>query len=442
MDSASLWEQCYYRRIGLFSCKATNDESNKWLGRLGHVNCQTRIKLVKGKPIVRGFTFTKIFQNTHTCVALSERKATPRPLVRPISKLYCATHLTSSYGFCLRTLHLEWDQLGLFDLDYLTDSMNYHPVRSENQANLHAGQQEANHNAESEKTRRSKREEEQVFLDELKRLKRQEKEANEEAGALRREEYAQENENLVIQAGAAKASSTNIFSTVNTPAKASSTNLVNTVSIPVSTASPHEGLSLFDPSNLFTEQVCIYVADFTNLEFVVNVSPIPTSRIISSHPSTLILGDLTSAVQTRRKVNKSSGAHAFICLLGKKAYGTKVGFIDNKKDVRGVVVRTKQKWFEAIRIFLAFASLLGLNSSINMDVEKASFVGKIDRGRVNNNARADGIFISQDKYVAEILKKFDFANVKTASTPIETQKPLVKDEEASDVDVHLLASIY
>ncbi|GJU40375.1 putative ribonuclease H-like domain-containing protein, partial [Tanacetum coccineum] len=49
--------------------------------------------------------------------------------------------------------------------------------------------------------------------------------------------------------------------------------------------------------------------------------------------------------------------------------------------------------------------------------------------------KEDGIFISQDKYVAEILKKFDFVSVKTASTPIETQKPLVKDEEASDVDV-------
>ncbi|GJR06223.1 ribonuclease H-like domain-containing protein [Tanacetum coccineum] len=35
----------------------------------------------------------------------------------------------------------------LFDLDYLTDSMNYHHVRSENQANIHAGQQEANHHA-------------------------------------------------------------------------------------------------------------------------------------------------------------------------------------------------------------------------------------------------------------------------------------------------------
>ncbi|GKD77123.1 putative ribonuclease H-like domain-containing protein, partial [Tanacetum coccineum] len=51
--------------------------------------------------------------------------------------------------------------------------------------------------------------------------------------------------------------------------------------------------------------------------------------------------------------------------------------------------------------------------------------------------KEDGIFISQDKYVAEILKKFDFSSVKAASTPIETHKPLVKDEEVADVDVHL-----
>ncbi|GJT21820.1 putative ribonuclease H-like domain-containing protein [Tanacetum coccineum] len=41
----------------------------------------------------------------------------------------------------------------------------------------------------------------------------------------------------------------------------------------------------------------------------------------------------------------------------------------------------------------------------------------------------------------KILKKFDFANGKTASTPIETQKPLTKDEEAADVDVHLYRSM-
>nr|GFA89253.1 hypothetical protein [Tanacetum cinerariifolium] len=54
--------------------------------------------------------------------------------------------------------------------------------------------------------------------------------------------------------------------------------------------------------------------------------------------------------------------------------------------------------------------------------------------------KEDGIFISQDKYVAEILKKFDFRSVKTASTPIETKKPLVKNEVVADVDAHLYRS--
>nr|GEZ96683.1 putative ribonuclease H-like domain-containing protein [Tanacetum cinerariifolium] len=49
----------------------------------------------------------------------------------------------------------------------------------------------------------------------------------------------------------------------------------------------------------------------------------------------------------------------------------------------------------------------------------------------------DGIFISQDKYVAKILKKFGFTEVKTASTPIETQKSLLKDEDGEVVDVHM-----
>ncbi|GKD31925.1 putative ribonuclease H-like domain-containing protein [Tanacetum coccineum] len=55
--------------------------------------------------------------------------------------------------------------------------------------------------------------------------------------------------------------------------------------------------------------------------------------------------------------------------------------------------------------------------------------------------KEDGIFISQDKYVADILKKFDFVTVKTASTLMEPNKALVKDEEAEDVDVHLYRSM-
>ncbi|GJV66498.1 putative ribonuclease H-like domain-containing protein [Tanacetum coccineum] len=55
--------------------------------------------------------------------------------------------------------------------------------------------------------------------------------------------------------------------------------------------------------------------------------------------------------------------------------------------------------------------------------------------------KVDGSFISQDKYVTEILKKFGFTDVKTASTPMETQKALLKDEDGKEVDVHLYRSM-
>ncbi|GKC38834.1 putative ribonuclease H-like domain-containing protein [Tanacetum coccineum] len=53
----------------------------------------------------------------------------------------------------------------------------------------------------------------------------------------------------------------------------------------------------------------------------------------------------------------------------------------------------------------------------------------------------DGIFISQDKYVVEILRKFSFIDVKSASTPADIEKPLLKDLDGDDVDVHLYRSM-
>ncbi|GJT49033.1 hypothetical protein Tco_0975190 [Tanacetum coccineum] len=52
--------------------------------------------------------------------------------------------------------------------------------------------------------------------------------------------------------------------------------------------------------------------------------------------------------------------------------------------------------------------------------------------------KEDGIFISQDKYMTQILKNFGFSDVKTASTPMETYKLLLKD---TDVDEHLYRSM-
>ncbi|GKC49152.1 putative ribonuclease H-like domain-containing protein, partial [Tanacetum coccineum] len=192
-------------------------------------------------------------------------------------------------------------------------------------------------------------------------------------------------------------------------AKASSTNTVNTASTPVSTASPSGGLSYTDLTSTDKDDSQIHalediydnpnygiftnasyddegvVADFTNLETIMNVSPIPPSRIHSIHPSTQILGDLKSTVQTRSKVNKSSKAHAFEGLLqfkiqkvwilgdlpyGKKAIRTKWVY-RNKKDERGVVVRNKA------RIFLAFSSYMGF-IVYQMDVKSAFLYDTID----------------------------------------------------------------
>nr|GEY83719.1 retrovirus-related Pol polyprotein from transposon TNT 1-94 [Tanacetum cinerariifolium] len=49
----------------------------------------------------------------------------------------------------------------------------------------------------------------------------------------------------------------------------------------------------------------------------------------------------------------------------------------------------------------------------------------------------DGIFISQDKYIAKLLRKFGFTYVKSASTSVEIEKPLLKDPDGEDVDVHI-----
>nr|GEX79691.1 uncharacterized mitochondrial protein AtMg00810-like [Tanacetum cinerariifolium] len=61
--------------------------------------------------------------------------------------------------------------------------------------------------------------------------------------------------------------------------------------------------------------------------------------------------------------------------------------------------------------------------------------------RLQVKQKKGGIFISQDKYVAKILKEFGFNEVKTASIPMETQKPLFKDEDGEEVDVHMYRSM-
>ncbi|GJV75509.1 ribonuclease H-like domain-containing protein [Tanacetum coccineum] len=55
--------------------------------------------------------------------------------------------------------------------------------------------------------------------------------------------------------------------------------------------------------------------------------------------------------------------------------------------------------------------------------------------------KTDGFFFSQDKYVADMLKKFSLTSVKTAITPMETKMALTKDKEADEVDIYLYRSM-
>ncbi|GJZ67273.1 ribonuclease H-like domain-containing protein [Tanacetum coccineum] len=118
-------------------------------------------------------------------------------------------------------------------------------------------------------------------------------------------------------------------------------------------------------------------ADLNNLETTMNVNHIPTTRIHKDHPKNQIIGDINSAIQTRR-MTKISEEHA-IC-YGKHAIGTKWVY-RNKKDERGIVVRNKARLveqvytqeegidydevfapvvrIEAIMLFLAYASFVG-----------------------------------------------------------------------------------
>nr|GEU62320.1 putative ribonuclease H-like domain-containing protein [Tanacetum cinerariifolium] len=55
--------------------------------------------------------------------------------------------------------------------------------------------------------------------------------------------------------------------------------------------------------------------------------------------------------------------------------------------------------------------------------------------------KKDGIFISQDKYVGDILKKFGYSDVRSTNTPMDKENPWGKDGTGKDVDLHLYRSM-
>nr|GEV44405.1 putative ribonuclease H-like domain-containing protein [Tanacetum cinerariifolium] len=156
---------------------------------------------------------------------------------------------------------------------------------------------------------------------------------------------------------------------------------------------------------------------------------------------------------------------------GKRAIGTKWVY-RNKKHKRGILIKNKARLvaqghtqeegidyeevfaLEAIRLFLTYASFMGFmvyqidvkSAFLYVTTEEEVYVcqplGFEDLDHPDKvKQKKDGIFINQDKYVAEILRKFRLTEGKSASTPIDTEKPLLKDHDGEDVDVHTYSYI-
>ncbi|GJU36939.1 putative ribonuclease H-like domain-containing protein [Tanacetum coccineum] len=193
----------------------------------------------------------------------------------------------------------------------------------------------------------------------------------------------------------------------------------------------------------------------------------------------------TSTIQTSTSLDTSGSLPN-----RKKAIGTKWVF-KNKKDERGIVIGIKQDPDHPDKVYKVVKALYGLHQAPRAWYETlANYLlsngikgGKIDQilfikkqkgdillvqvyvddiifGSTNKELctgfeklmkdkfqtsfireltfflglqvqqKEDGIFISHDKYVAEILKKFNYSDVKSASTPVDLEKPLVTEENA------------
>nr|GEY59389.1 hypothetical protein [Tanacetum cinerariifolium] len=456
----------------------------------------------------------------------------------------------------------------LFDIDSLTQTMNYHPVLAENQINSHAGFQDtykagkkelthigAQSRKQGDKTKnKDKGKSLVVTITGFKDLNAEFEECNNNSS-----NGVNAGSSSVSAAGQNCTNSTNDFSAAG----------------PLNAAMPNlEDLS-HDADDVGAE------ADINNMESIISVSLIPTTRIHKDHPTSQIISDLSSTTQTRsmaRTVRDQGGIsqmfnedfHTFDLPYGKRAIGTKWVY-RNKKDKRGIVIRNKARLvaqghtqeegidyeevfapvarIEAIILFLAYASFMGF-PVYQMDVKSEFLYGTIEeevyvcqppgfedpenpdkvykvvkalyglhqaprawyeilatylrenrfqKGTIDqtlfikkqqkdillvqiyvddiifgatNKAlcqsfeklmkdkfqmssmgeltfflglqvkqKKDVIFISQDKYVAEILKKFGLSEGKSASTPIDLEKPLLKDSDGEDVDVHTYRSM-
>nr|GEU96118.1 reverse transcriptase domain-containing protein [Tanacetum cinerariifolium] len=208
-------------------------------------------------------------------------------------------------------------------------------------------------------------------------------------------------------------------------------------------------------------------AHFNNLETSITVNHILTTRIHNDHPILQIISNMSSTTQTRSmaRITRDQGGisqilneHFHTCMFA--------CFLSQEEHKREEVYVCKPPWFEdpdyPDKVYKVVKALYGLHHAprawyetlVAYLLENGFYKGQIDQTvfikkkkgdillvQIYVKQKEDGIFINQDKYVAEILKKFGSTDRKSASTPIDIEKPLLKDPDGEDVDMHIYRSM-
>ncbi|GJU93860.1 putative ribonuclease H-like domain-containing protein [Tanacetum coccineum] len=246
----------------------------------------------------------------------------------------------------------------MFDLDFLTNSMNYIPVSVENQINVDAGTQDSyvagssgkdkeptqeyillplhphrtripveddSEDVANKEGQHQMTEDEQVLHDELEKMIAQE---------------ATSFNKLSTGRSSVSTATTPYVSAASTPTGANvgessfiylgrkihiDVSTLPNADLPINPTMPDldDDFDAFSNDGIFNgaydDETVGAVADFNNMDATINVSPIPTLRIHKDHLKDQILGDPKSAVQTRGKIQKASSAQqALVSYISKQ----------------------------------------------------------------------------------------------------------------------------
>nr|GEW76971.1 hypothetical protein [Tanacetum cinerariifolium] len=203
---------------------------------------------------------------------------------------------------------------------------------------------------------------------------------------------------------------------------------VNTAGPSINTASTNDNIEM----------------DMRNITTTYQVPTTLNTRILKDHSLDHVISDVQSGVLTRSKL-KPTNEQGFIgaiyegktyedlntCLIEEEVYVCQPpGFEDpdhpDKVYVDDIIFGSTKK-----DLCTEFKRLMKDRFQMSSMGELTLFLG------LQVKQKEDGIFISQDKYVNRVLRKFNFSDVKSASTPVDMEKTLVKDADGDDVDVHL-----